>query len=284
MKIKTKLQVSAALSISITLVISLVLHLAYRDVDKAIRQTRAVYGTVQSVFELNLLLNDFMLRHDKEAEAGWQAKHEALGKLLGDLTVTNDQERLILNKVRANHAAVAALFSQLVSGNEEQRRDRNEIISFLDLEEKVVGQLSDESKAMVSHAAGLAELTHARAMATQQTSSMLVIIFAALATAVLAITLMTIAAAVVKPITRLKEATGIIAGGSWNHKVEITSDDEIGQLSAAFNRMTAKLKDSYVAIQDSFDEMSRKLRNTKKDLEKEIKAREQAEEELKKLR
>ncbi len=282
MKIKTKLQMSAILSISITLIISIVLHLASLNVAKAIRQTRAVYGTVQSVFELNLLLNDFMLRHNEKTEIQWQAQNEMLGKILADLTVTGVQEQLILNKMRANHAATAALFAQLAAGNKEQRRDKNEIISFLDLEEKVVDQLSGESKTMVSHATSLAKLTHARAMSAQQTSSALVIIFAALATAVLAITLMTIAGAVVKPITRLKEAADIIAGANWNHKVEITSDDEIGQLSAAFNRMTTKLKDSYVAIQDSFNEMSRKLRNTKKELEKEIKARERAEEDLKK--
>ncbi len=61
--------------------------------------------------------------------------------MLGDLTTTltlDDAEELgILNQVREEHEKVGLLFSELVKGNKEQRRNRDEIISFLELEEKV---------------------------------------------------------------------------------------------------------------------------------------------------
>lgn len=284
MKIKTKLQISAVLSISIALVISLVLFLASQEVDQAVQQSRAVYQIVKNVFELNLLLNDFLLRHGEQTEAGWQMKHESLGKLLAELSVRTMEEQQMLKEVRKNHTKTKALFQQLVAGNKEQRRNKDEIISFLDLEEKVVGLLSAESQSMVSHVTRLGEASHTKAVDAQQKAGALVVLFTAIVTTVLAVTLLMISRAVVRPITRLKEATGVIAGGNLDHKVDITSRDEIGQLASAFNKMTDKLKDSYKGLQDAFNEMSRKLRETRKTLEKESDERKHMAEELEKLR
>ena len=267
MKIKTKLRISAVLSIGITVVISVILFLASRRVDNAVRQSSSVQNIVTKVFESNLLLNDFLLRHGERAELQWQKNHKTLGSLLATLTLDDAQEQGILNQVQREHKKTTALFSELVEGNKEQRRNRDEIISFLELEEKVAAELSSRSRAMVSHAAALADLSQARAVAAQRQGSILVVVFTAAVTLVLAVTLVTIAGAVVNPITKLTEATRIIADGNLEHKVDVTGDDEIGMLASAFNEMTRKLKDSYTGLQDAFNEMARKLRKAKKELE-----------------
>jgi nitrogen fixation/metabolism regulation signal transduction histidine kinase len=264
-RIRSKLQVGAALSITITLVICAVLFLASRRVDTAVAQSSAAHRVVESVFESNLLLNDFLLRHREKTAAEWQSKHEALGKLLPELSVGTAEEERALKEVRESHGKTMALFLELVTGNREQRRNRDEIIGYLDLEEKVVGRLSAESQSMVSHARSLADASHANAVRAQQRATLLVVAFTAVVTVVLAVTLIALAGAVVRPITKLKEATGVIAGGNLEHRVDIDSNDEIGELASAFNEMTAKLKDSYVALQNSFNEMARKLREARKE-------------------
>jgi len=40
---------------------------------------------------------------------------------------------------------------------------------------------------------------------------------------------------------QLAESAGKVASGNWNTRVEVASGDEIGQLAAAFNRMTGEL-------------------------------------------
>ncbi len=269
-KIKAKLQIGAVLSIGITVVISIILFLASRQVDNAVRQSSSVHDIVTKVFESNLLLNDFLLSHGiparlEQAESQWQENHKVLGDLLGSLTLDNAEEQGVLNQVRGEHEKTTALFSELVEGNKEQRRNRDEIISFLEMEEKVAAELSSRSRAMVSHATALADLSQARAVAAQRQGSILVVVFTAAVTLVLAVTLVTIAGAVVNPITKLTEATRIIAEGNLEHKVDVTGDDEIGMLASAFNEMTSKLKDSYTGLQDAFNEMARKLREIKKE-------------------
>jgi len=48
---------------------------------------------------------------------------------------------------------------------------------------------------------------------------------------------------VCSPIKRLKEATDHIAEGDLDHRIEVTSGDEIGTLGTAFNQMCDKLKE-----------------------------------------
>jgi len=48
--------------------------------------------------------------------------------------------------------------------------------------------------------------------------------------------------AIVTPIHRLAEGTKIVAKGDLNHRVSISTRDEIGDLGNAFNKMTAELK------------------------------------------
>lgn len=59
---------------------------------------------------------------------------------------------------------------------------------------------------------------------------------------VLAILLSSWAAArVTRPVEQLAMAAQEVAAGNWNARVEVTGDDEIGQLADSFNRMTTEL-------------------------------------------
>lgn len=51
-----------------------------------------------------------------------------------------------------------------------------------------------------------------------------------------------------RPIIKLKEATNEIANGNYDVRTNITSNDEIGQLSASFDSMAQKLKESLITI------------------------------------
>jgi signal transduction histidine kinase len=46
---------------------------------------------------------------------------------------------------------------------------------------------------------------------------------------------------VTRPVTRLATGARAVAGGDWSARVEVLSDDEIGELAAAFNGMTEQL-------------------------------------------
>ena len=59
------------------------------------------------------------------------------------------------------------------------------------------------------------------------------------------------ARSVSKPITRLTEATRTIAAGNRDFQVPVDRDDEVGELSQAFNTMTAELAASYASVEET---------------------------------
>lgn len=59
----------------------------------------------------------------------------------------------------------------------------------------------------------------------------------------------------VQPIKALQEGAEIIGRGNLDHRLTITSNDEIGVLGDKFNEMTEKLKRSYLEIEDSLEKL-----------------------------
>ncbi|MBU0608182.1 MAG: GAF domain-containing protein, partial [Armatimonadetes bacterium] len=54
---------------------------------------------------------------------------------------------------------------------------------------------------------------------------------------------------VVRPVVQLRRGVETVAAGDLDQKVGVTGSDEIGELAAAFNRMTGELKSSVVALE-----------------------------------
>jgi len=94
---------------------------------------------------------------------------------------------------------------------------------------------------------------------------------------------------ITKPITKLKDAMTEIGRGDFDTKIEIESNDEIGQLADAFNQMAEQRKQARQALQKAHDDLevrvekrTAELIRANEVLESEIAEREMAEEELEK--
>ena len=68
------------------------------------------------------------------------------------------------------------------------------------------------------------------------------------------------------PIQELQKGTEIIGDGNWNYKVAMNSKDEIGDLSRAFDRMTAHLAKT-TASRDQLNAMALQLQRSNRELE-----------------
>ncbi|HZK40082.1 MAG TPA: diguanylate cyclase [Atribacterota bacterium] len=92
---------------------------------------------------------------------------------------------------------------------------------------------------------------------------------------------------ITRPLRRLHEGTEEITKGNLDYKVGTTSPDEVGQLSRAFDEMTAKLKKSREELEEysrnlekKVEERTEELSYINHNLEKEITKRKQIEESL----
>ncbi|MBI1736842.1 MAG: GAF domain-containing protein [Candidatus Rokubacteria bacterium] len=65
----------------------------------------------------------------------------------------------------------------------------------------------------------------------------------------------------VRPIRALQEGAARIGAGDLGHRLEIRTRDELGVLAGEFNRMTARLQDSYATLERRVEERTRELRD-----------------------
>ncbi|MDY6862712.1 MAG: ATP-binding protein [Thermodesulfobacteriota bacterium] len=63
-----------------------------------------------------------------------------------------------------------------------------------------------------------------------------------------------------KPIKQLSEASADIASGNWERRVEIAEEEELAQLTNAFNQMSSSLVDKRRELEDSYKKLAKKER------------------------
>ena len=83
---------------------------------------------------------------------------------------------------------------------------------------------------------------------------------------------------ITRPLRRLHEGTEEITKGNLDYKVGTSSSDEVGQLSHAFDEMTANLKKSREELEDYSRNLEKKVAERTRDLEIDISERKKVEE------
>ena len=73
---------------------------------------------------------------------------------------------------------------------------------------------------------------------------------------------------IVEPIGALKEGAALIGAGNLDHRIIISTGDEIEDLASEFNNMTAELKDLYSGLETKVQERTMELEESNRELEK----------------
>lgn len=79
-----------------------------------------------------------------------------------------------------------------------------------------------------------------------------------------------IAAKIVDPIKKLREATDILAQGNLDYKVDIKTGDETEQLANDFNTMAASIQKSYAELEEFSKGLEEKVAEKTKDLQNKV--------------
>ncbi len=70
-----------------------------------------------------------------------------------------------------------------------------------------------------------------------------------------------------RPIIKLKKSTEVIMGGNLNYRVGIENNDEIGDLSSAFDNMSSRLKELYDNLEEKVRQRTLELEKANKELD-----------------
>jgi PAS domain S-box-containing protein len=257
MKISTRLRLAVFIPAIMALAIIIALVFSYQEMSGIQKTGDTVRQVRSSITELNHFVFSYILYHDERPKQQFLAEHEKLTQLLAGTQVRTPEQQRLLDNVHQNNDTMEDLFYQLTAAFE--------IGDTPEAEGRLVGLLLLKSYEADSNASTLRNIVDDGIRINEIQTIGLIFSVIVLATISLTFILVRTRRVITSSLFNLRKGTAVIGSGNLDFKIKEERNDEIGELSRAFNQMTANLKT---------------VTASKVDLEKEIEDHDKAEKQL----
>jgi PAS domain S-box-containing protein len=268
MKIRTQFIITMLLFGIILAVLAVSAIITHQKLEKANEQEKIASSIAQGASELSYLSNDYLIYRESQQLSRWQSRFASLSNQVASLNVDKLEQQVLVRNIQANEQRLKQVFDSVASsvGGPSQKRTTALDMTFLQVS---WSRMSVQSQGLVSDASRLSQLLHQQRDHLRETRTMLMYFMIGLFGLFLLASYMLTYRRILKSIAALQAGTVVIGSGNLDFVIRERTNDEIGDLSRAFNRMTANLKD---------------VTASKSELEREIAERKKAEEELRQQR
>jgi signal transduction histidine kinase len=254
MKIRTKGWLTTAATLAAIVLIGAMAAWAQIEVQEASRQRRQTTDVSQALRDLRLVTFEFLLYRLDRSRAQEALVWRRMATLLPEMTLTdNSEEAEIAATLKERLADAHRLFGEFQAASDQRHPDPEVQRRFEAQLSSQVLLLQQDSLADISQLA----LHASERIETAQQRMLLVIVGGLL---LLAVTTAggawLIQRDVLRPISRLEQATREIASGNWDYRLQTNRHDEIGELSRHFNAMAGTLRESFARVEHSNQELT----------------------------
>jgi signal transduction histidine kinase len=248
MRIRTKLWITASVSIATVVIVGVVMFLMLQKMEAVRSEAARIQALRKEVSDLRSTTFEYMTYHEQRMHHQWLSKQAMITTLLEGLRDEHKEAAALIDEIRRNHKDVGALFDRMtesirVRGNvsltfgntlpEPSARGREAILG---------GQLLLRTQYITSGLLQMSAHTD-RVMADAQKKMVLAVVLSILLlVAVVAGASLTIMKSLVKPIDGLRRGTEKVGAGDLDFRIDSKRTDEIGQLSRSFDAMAERLK------------------------------------------
>jgi methyl-accepting chemotaxis protein len=243
MKISTRLGLAGLFSAAIVALMGAVLLLAIQQVRQELVKNETAGEIVNAVSALRYLTLEYTLRHEERVQTQWQLKHASLTQLLASSTgFDGTEEQAIMDQLRQTLETLHTLFAELLSSYQGRITDSGRSALLEELEARLTGQVMNRTQDMITDALMLANRSRAAVAGAQERAGLAIIAFGGVLVLVVGVTLFLAVRSISRPLAQLQQGTAIVGAGDLDYRLGVTTQDEIGDLSRAFDRMTEALQ------------------------------------------
>ncbi len=245
MKIRKKIQINALLAISLISALGVFLLVATLKMNATIEEERAVDQIVKGIAEQNIITHEYLLFREQRTQMQWHERSKSLSRLLEYKKNSPHEYRTILKRIQHEHTQIGTIFGEIVA-HEPRRGELSPIeqFSFKERENRLIGRLLVKSQNMLTAAFQLHRINKVSLRVLERNIKIVTLVFFIVIIVSSTIASIWIYRSIVKPIDKLEKGINFIGDGILDHKIDIKTKDEIGQLSWAFDQMSRKLKDA----------------------------------------
>ncbi len=264
MKLRTQFIITMLLFGIILVAIAASAIITNQLLEKAGQQEEIATNIAQGASELSYLANDYLIYRESQQLKRWQSRFASFSAQVAGLRVERPEQQVLVANILANQKRFKEVFDSAASGLGNPSRKQGAALDPLFLQVSW-SRMAVQSQGLVSDASRLSQLLHQQMDQLTKTRSMLMYVMVGLLGVFLLASYMLTYRRILKSMATLHAGAGVIGSGNLDFVIEEKRNDEIGELSRAFNQMTADLKS---------------VTASKADLEREIAERNRAEEEL----
>ena len=241
MKIRTQLIISMVFFAVALAIISASVISTNQQVERLNKQEELAKNIELKVGELSYLSNDYLLYHESQQIDRWESKYSSFSEDASNLTVDGSDQQVLVNNIKANGQRLKDIFGDVVSSIE----------SVPPLQQNTVGpgfiqvswsRMGVQTQGIVFDASRLSQMLRDQADQMQQKNNTLVFSLMGAFIALLLANYLLFYRKTLRSIEFLQTGTRIIGSGNLDFSIEEKRNDEVGELSKSFNRMTANLK------------------------------------------
>ena len=266
MRISAKLMLAVFVPVLVALVVCAALAFTYLSMEVAHENGDTVRQVRRSISELNHLFFSYVSYREERPKEQFLAECDSLAKLIASIRLRDPEQQRVLEDIRLSTQAMKEPFLKLVSLTDLSGTGGDDKLS-KEAEGRLVGELLTSSQRADMSASLLRSVVDDEIYRTHTRTTALIFLVVILATGLLTFVLVRTRRHITTSLAKLHKGTEVVRSGNLDYSIAVERDDEIGELSHAFNQMTASLKEVTVS---------------KSDLEREVVERKRAEEALRK--
>jgi PAS domain S-box-containing protein len=260
MRIRSQYIISVAVFAIILAIISVSVVNTNQQVTQINNQAQTAANIQIGASTLAYISNDYFLNKQNVQLTEWQTQFSTVSNEVSKINSNNLEQKNQINTVNTDLQNLGAIFNSSVAYVESIPLSQNGVVHpILKLYEN---NLDVQNQALAFDASVLSASFDSQANQVKQTNTILIFgLLGAFAAYFIAVYFI-FYRQTFRSIRKLQDGTKIIGSGNLDYSIAFTSNDEIGELSQAFNQMTINLKS---------------VTASKTDLEREIEERKKAE-------
>ena len=253
MSIRLKAWLSVGLASLLVLLTFTALSIMNSRMDDSRAASESLAYVLTDSFVLQHLTSEYWRRPTARVREQWAVTADALSGRLAGFRCHGEDEEACLGRITLAHDDIRRLFDETVAAvGDDGETAGVSGARVSEAAERFAGQLFLRMQSVVSEASALHTLVDARRKQVRLWERRIAVV----CLLALAITLiggsLWAEHTIVRPLTDLHRGTEIVGGGDLDHRVSTGANDEVGQLSRAFDQMVDDLK-STMASRDELN-------------------------------
>jgi PAS domain S-box-containing protein len=210
-----------------------------RLIEQAIRQEAIARNISLGANELNYLANDYLFYREDQQLQRWHSRFAAFSAEVSSLDVDRPEQQALVRNIQVSRRRLKEVFDSVAVGTTTRPGDTGIDPAFLQVS---WSRLSIESQALVADASSLSGLLHVQVDRLKQANMLVVLAMIGVFGAYFMFNGYLVLRRMLASLTRLQAGATVIGSGNLDFVIDQPRNDEIGELSQAFNAMTAQLK------------------------------------------